>query len=178
MSKADSTFQLELELPIIKAVAEFIEVSELSSDPIKENNCTFKFDFHNKQFEIIGEIYTCVFPLKPGHIRKIKSDILKLITYEVLQNKNLNKYVVLTVNQSDLNKKDFISNESKIIPHDYDKFSLLGSKSWFNQSIQQFNIQILYFILSNQESDILTNVRTNQKAGILKTTKIKSHNEQ
>lgn len=169
MSKANSSFQQNLEHPIKKAVSDYLQL-ELNSDPIKgvTSNCTFKFDFHKLDLDIIGEIYTCSFPLKPGHIRKIKSDILKLLTYEsLLKNTVLKKYIVLTINQADVKNKEQDLTAAKIIAHHPINFSFFGKKSWLNETINQFNIQILYYVLSPEETVILNQTRSDQKNGNL-----------
>lgn len=168
MSKSNSSVQLNLETPIIQAVSEFLDNKKLSNDPIisSDNSCTFKFDFHNQELGIYGEIYTCAFPLKPGHLRKIKSDILKLITYQqISQRTDLEKYLVLTITEDNLVKKGYVNLDFKIIPNKQSEFSLFGNKSWFNLTLKQFDIKILYYVLNDEENSLLKQTRNNQKSG-------------
>jgi hypothetical protein len=168
MSLSNSILQQSLEDPIIEKIKLFLNTEELSRQTIVESTCTFKFDFYNLNESILGEIYSCGFPLKEGHKRKIKSDILKLLTYEKLKpNQNFNKYIVLTASQANVKSKDISVVPGEIIRHGSDMNSFIGSKSWLATSIEQFNIQILYFVLDEEQSNRLNIARNNQKQGMI-----------
>lgn len=168
MSLSNSIVQLGLEVPIIEKIKLFLSTDEFNTQTIVGSTCSFKFDFYNLNESILGEIYSCGFPLKEGHKRKIKSDILKLLTYEKLNpNQNFNKYIVLTVSQANVKSKNISALPGDIVPHGSGMISFIGSKSWLATSIEQFNIQVLYFVLDEEQSHKLNKARNNQKQGVI-----------
>ena len=127
------------------------------------NSPAFQVDFFNVEKKIFGEIYACSFPLKSGHIRKIKSDILKLLSIEKLFGESIHKYLILTVfDEKEAQRSEiFYSHE-----FNNEQFNKLGIKSWFNKAIEIFEIKVFYYNLSFDQYTILTNTRIKQKLGM------------
>lgn len=164
---SDSAAQRTLEETIIIALKGFQSVKDILGDTNFENRTfiyekndlkvSFQFDFFNESRDIFGEIYACKFPLKSGHVRKIKGDVLKLLTIEKLLGKTLNKFIVLTVESQSEGLEPGIYTSTEI-----SKFG----KSWFTTSLEQFGVQLLYFVMSTDDSKLLNDARTLQAKGM------------
>ena len=131
---------------------------------------SYQLDIFDKEQGVIGEIFTSL-SNKPGQQRKIKSDILKLITIEKAfinsGEKNLKKILIFTISQDELNKHG-INQTSKFISLEALKNSNYKDKisgTWLYQTIELFNIHIYYYILDDNEEKDLSEVVTNQKKG-------------
>lgn len=167
---SNSEVQKKMEGSIISAFKEQLEKPniELSINKITKGHYSFHFDFHDIKSGIIGEIYSCAFPLKPGHIRKIKSDILKMITYEKLETKPLEKYMILSVSSDYLRDKFKIEVDKQMqgsILRNGD-LAILGNSSWLIASFETFKIQVLYYVLTPEQESTLTLTRSNQSKGM------------
>ena len=158
---SNSKFQLDLENEILDAISIHIG-TVLINKPVTFENVSFHFDFTNSDLSIIGEIYSCSFPLKPGHQRKIKSDILKMISYEKLVGEK-QKYLVLTISRE--NTGNIIIPDSRIVS-DKNGASIFGEKSWFSKTLKVFDIKVMYYVLSEVEKAQLDDTRSKQKKGI------------
>ena len=166
--KSSSIEQLVFERPITSLVIKHIEqnfdasTENYGSNLVFENedkvNINFQVDFYNKEKTIFGEIYVCKFPLKSGHLRKIKGDILKLLTIEKILGEPIQKYMVLTIESALTEKQGKIQTEENL-----KKF---GNDSWFSETIKIFNINILYYTLTPDEANNLNEVRKRQKEGM------------
>jgi hypothetical protein len=158
---SNSAEQSKFESGIITKLKEKFEGIEFPTEyfePKKDRGIKFQVDFYNIEKKIFGEIYVCKFPLKSGHLRKIKGDILKLLTIEKILGDPIQKYMVLTI-ESENNKNKIL--ESK----DLEK-NLFGEKSWFSETIALFKINMLYYTLSKEEAENLKEVRKRQKEGM------------
>ena len=131
---------------------------------------SYQLDIFDEEQGIIGEIFTSL-SNKPGQQRKIKSDILKLITIEKAflnsGEKNLKKILIFTISQDELNKHG-INQTNKFISLEALKNSNYKDKisgTWLYQTIELFNIHIYYYILDDKEEKDLSEVVTNQKQG-------------
>jgi translation initiation factor IF-2 len=169
--QSSSAVQKDMEENIITALTKSLShVEKLHSAAVnsEKGNYSFHFDFHELNKNIIGEIYSCAFPLKAGHVRKIKSDILKMITYEKLAKKKMEKYMVLTVSPDYLREKCKIEVSDKMEGTILEnaEVSVLGNASWLIGSIESFNINILYYVLDKDQESKLTITRANQSKGM------------
>lgn len=167
-SLSSSDYQNAIESEILKALSLLPEYSKVSKErgKINPSNSTFQFDFANTDGKIIGEIFACQFPLKAGQARKIKADILKMLTYERLKNTSVIKkcYVVT------LSLEQAKSLEPTVKPgvflKDAEKSSMFGAKSWFRETLNIFEIRMLYYVLSPEQHADLVKTRTRQKEGM------------
>jgi hypothetical protein len=161
---SDSTTQIELEKIILEKIIEYNPInvklenqffSNALLEPLENPKLSFLIDFYNIEKRIFGEIYVCKFPLKSGHLRKIKSDILKLLTIEKIVG-DIDKYIVLTielnVNQGSIQTEDSLK-----------KFK---ENSWLSYAIKKFNIHILYYVLQPEEARKLNAIRLKQRNGM------------
>lgn len=155
---SDSEYQIFLEQNIIfpKLKKHLFKNIELRSDAYILSECSFQVDFYNVDHKIYGEIYSCKFPLKSGHLRKIKGDLLKLLTIEQMLGHTISKYLILTIEQSEQNG-EFIPES---IVHKF------GLTSWFSQAIIQFDFKIYYYVLDEIETKQLNETRHKQKEGM------------
>jgi hypothetical protein len=134
------------------------------------NKPSYLIDIFDEEQNVIGEIYSSL-SNKPGQKRKIKSDILKLITIEkafINSGKtDFKKILIFTINQGELTKNG-ITHSNKFISLDALKNSSFKDKitgTWLYQTIELFNIHIFYYILDdNEEKDLIETV-SNQKMG-------------
>ncbi len=162
--KSSSEYQSKMEEVILVELENHLKVSLLKGQK-KIEGVNFQIDFMNEESEIYGEIYVCQFPLKSGHLRKIKSDLLKLLTIEKLSlPKKIEKYIVLTISEKDRSKLDPLTQDL-VINHSIE-FNLLGKKSWIFNTICIFKFNVLYIVLSDEVSVELARVRENQKDGM------------
>lgn len=168
-SKSVSTFQSVKE----KEIREFLEREwniPLMSGGKVLSGVRFQFDVMNEQQGWYGEIYVCQFPLKSGQIRKIKSDILKLITLEkILGIAKINKRIILTISEN--HRAMMKQGLNKIlIEHDVSN-NLIGLNSWLNKAINIFDIKLFYYVMNDQQYSELSMVRAIQKEGISELSK-------
>ncbi len=191
--QSDSAMQRGMEKIIIDALKinklteiEQIEESDLSF--VKINNPEFKYiingcklekttgkssyqlDIFDEEQGVIGEIFTSL-SNKPGQQRKIKTDILKLITIEKAfinsGEKNLKKILIFTINHDELNKHG-ITQTNKFISLEALKKSNYKDKisgTWLYQTIELFNIHIYYYILDKSEIEMYNDAVGKQKQG-------------
>lgn len=162
-SKSNSIYQKEKE-GIIRELLEVELKMKLISGVKNLSGVHFQLDIMNDDRNLYGEIYVCQFPLKSGQIRKIKSDLLKLITLEkILIKPGIQKIMVLTIGEKDRYK---ITNSSKtVLKHNQD-INLMGLNSWLNRTIEVFGIEFYYVVLNDQQYYELSMVRNLQKEGI------------
>lgn len=162
-SKSNSIYQKEKE-GIIRELLEVELKMKLTSGVKNLSGVHFQLDIMNDDRNLYGEIYVCQFPLKSGQIRKIKSDLLKLITLEkILIKPGIQKIMVLTIGEKDRYK---ITNSSKtVLKHNQD-INLMGLNSWLNRTIEVFGIEFYYVVLNDQQYYELSMVRNLQKEGI------------
>jgi hypothetical protein len=173
--KSDSLTQRTVESEIFKKLKELpsilqkIGTEQLKSDEFTIGNVKFQVDFYNETSKIFGEVYASNFPLKSGHSRKIRTDILKMITIEKLKGVEVEKYLVLTVCKKDF-KNGELFNDYSLIEHgdEIGKLNMLGKKTWFNETLRLFNIKVLYYVLSDDDNLILNVARSNQNEGMKK----------
>ncbi|WP_430403437.1 hypothetical protein [Fluviicola sp.] len=163
---SNSTFQKKQEVQIIKSFNETFSASVTAQfGVVSEGGFSFHFDFANEERTIIGEIYTCSFPLKPGQLRKVKGDILKMLTFEKMKPKKLDeleKYCILTISSQDALGKDSIGEFVK----DHQGQSMFPDKSWFRKTLDIFNIQVYYYVLDEDKRKELEEVRKMQQEGM------------
>jgi hypothetical protein len=96
--------------------------------------------------------------LKSGHLRKIKGDMLKLLTFEKIHKATINKFMVLTI-ESENDTNEILEGEA------LDK-KYFGEKSWFYETIRLFEINMLYYTLTKEEAENLDEVRQRQEEGM------------
>lgn len=163
-SKSNSLFQREKEA-IIREQLEVEWKMNLISGEKNLSGVRFQLDLMNDDKGLYGEIYVCQFPLKSGQIRKLKSDLLKLITLEKILNKpEIEKIMILTIGEEDRFKLTHTINKT-IIEHNHDN-NFIGLNSWLNKTIEVFGIKLYYFVLNDQQYYELSKVRNLQKEGI------------
>lgn len=164
---SDSALQRRLETTILSSFQEQINNAVTTHfGKTTLPSCTFHFDFANEKRTMIGEIYTCRFPLLSGQLRKVKADILKMITYEQLSKTKLDKYYLLTINHSDLKDKE-IHIEPGTFLSEHDGFSMFSAKSWFAGTLKQFDIKVLYYLLDNTTFESLQSTIDKQRKGMI-----------
>lgn len=171
--KSDSLTQRNVEDEIFKKLEKFPKIQEklgskeLKKDEFPIGSVKFQVDFYNEECGIFGEIYASNFPLKSGHSRKIRTDILKMITIEKLKKVDVEKYLVLTVHKKDFKNGELFKDYS-LIEHgdEIGKLNMLGKKTWFNETLRLFNIKVLYYVLSEKDFAILNVARSNQNEGM------------
>jgi hypothetical protein len=155
-SKYQGGLKKEVILPILqKQIFNQIEFLSNTYAP-HPKGCGFQIDFYNLEHKIFGEIYSCKFPLKSGHLRKIKGDLLKLLIIEKTLGYPIEKYMVLTVEQAE--------NQGEIVSEIVLK--KFGDKSWFSETLKLFDFQIYYYVLKDSEAKLLNETRTKQKEGM------------
>lgn len=160
---SNSTFQKEQEAQIIRSFKKTFSVSVTAQfGVVSEDGFSFHFDFANEERTTIGEIYTCSFPLKPGQLRKVKGDILKMLTFGKMRQKELEKYYILTISSQDALGKDRIGDFVK----DHQGQSMFPDKSWFRRTLDIFNIHVYYYVLDEDKRKELEKVRKMQQEGM------------
>ncbi len=118
----------------------------LSSDKITINNTDLKIqiDGIDKEKRVICEVYAHYGDLKPGHLRKINNDILKMLLFEKLNSGKWEKYICV---------------------HESVEKRLKG-KSWLSEVIKVFGFKIHPFQLTEKDRLLLLNAQKDQADGI------------
>lgn len=171
-NKSSSKFQQEIELIIAKQFVCSVLKLKTEQEAFGKTTLINKADAKSPKVQldiyidakeaIIGEVYVTELPFNSGRRRKFQSDILKLITIEKARKKAHKKYVILTISESkDFKASEFVkhSDENCFIPND----------SWINLAIKEFDINLLYYVLSKDYMNQLNGVRINQTQGMMNT---------
>ncbi|MFP5041672.1 hypothetical protein [Parasediminibacterium sp. JCM 36343] len=137
---SDSTEQTVIESIVRTQLTEKLGI-EFITGIIELEGISFQVDFYDETKFVYGEIFARVGELKSGQKRKICMDILKLLTIEKLLGKPIKKYIVFT--------------DKKI----EEKFK---SKTWYSKSILCFDLQIICINLTQEQQDLLKEVRKRQ----------------
>jgi hypothetical protein len=154
----DSLFQREIEAKIIqtleskeiygtndKVYAEKVPIGKTTTKVHFVNYS--KVDFVDYSKKIFCEIYTCGPKLIGAQKFKVRNDILKLIAIEKTIAKPIEKIIILTVFENDV-ENDFLEVEAQIKKHSK---SLFGEKTWLQSVIQLFEIKILFYSLDAED---------------------------
>jgi hypothetical protein len=146
-----------------------LKINGINLDGLRSGNpdakgTKFQVDFFIPN-RLLGEIYTCKSKLLPGQRKKIYSDILKMLTIEkIWGNPSVPKVIVLVLSQNEFTKQN-IPNE-KFISKDHEEFNILnnlGKNTWIQKTIELFGIQIHYYLLNSERSQMLEIQQANQK---------------
>ncbi|HQI04749.1 MAG TPA: hypothetical protein PL195_05770 [bacterium] len=135
-----SDVQTKLELEIAKRLGlekeeQFIGDIKLIFDGVKKKN---------EEVTEIYEIYCGIEKLKSAQKQKIANDLLKMLLFEKLKNKEFEKKIVVV----DENIKDFLSKEKH--------------KTWLNQVIDGFNVKIELYKISYEQRKEIKEAKKNQ----------------
>jgi len=136
----DSNVQRQIE----KIVFDHITIQlgmQFESGVLNVNDSGFQVDFFNKEEKIYGEIYAGIDSLKPGQIRKVGMDILKLLTIEKMIGEQIKKYVAF------------------VDPTIERKFK---SSSWYSKSLDIFEIEIITITLTQDQITLIRDTKKNQ----------------
>lgn len=165
----DSLFQRDIEAKIIlrlESKGKYGTKDKEFSAHVPLGETTSNVDFVNGSHNIFCEIYTCGPKLKSSQKFKVRNDILKLIAIEKTLARAIEKLMIVTVFEKDV-ENDFLEDESQITKHSE---SLFGKKTWLQSVIKLFDIKILFYSLESSEYEELLLNKENQAKGNIKKT--------
>ena len=140
-----------------------IELNQIMSGSPEANGTKFQVDFFIPN-KLLGEVYTCKSKLLPGQRKKIYSDILKMLTIEKIWGTPVQKVIVMVISRNEFTDQNIPIE--KLISKDQVEFKTLnnlGVNSWIQRTIELFGIQIHYYLLDSEHSQILEIQQANQK---------------
>lgn len=108
----------------------------------EENNIRICPDFYSEEQRIIGEIHTHLGRLKPAQLHKIEGDILKLLLFEKIQKNGVYRKIIAVCSMQE--------------------YEQLQGKSFVAEAIRQFDIQLEYIPLNDEQTTLLKNAMENQ----------------
>lgn len=177
---SDSKTQRDKEGEIIKEVFKtFYPDENLSVDNNQEKSFNIsesdkikmQFDLFLSEQKVIGEVYVTELPLNPGRKRKVMTDLLKMITFERFkQNEStvsFQKLYFLTITEEQASKFDESTENKTFIKHSREH-SLIGKDSWINVTLEEFGIELYYYVITNDFLNVLNSTRKKQTEGMKK----------
>lgn len=95
---SDSTPQLEAEVEMLELYAQKENLRDFGPKKMIFDGCSVEIDGYSREAEIACEIFAHIGELKPGQVRKIALDALKLIYLERKLGKKIKKILIFADN--------------------------------------------------------------------------------
>lgn len=105
---------------------------------------TIEFDGISDDGNKIYEIYCGIETLKPGQFKKIAADILKMIFFEKLSGRKIEKHIIVV----DKRIMDLLDSKK--------------NRNWVSKVIEIYEIKLIYHELNNEQSEKLKNAKMRQ----------------
>lgn len=98
--ESDSSVQRGLEIEIFEEFKKELGNADIQHNdkliPLKKNpKVKINPDFYSEEHRIIGEIHAHLGKLKPAQVRKVATDVLKMLLFEKDYGKKFEKYIVV-----------------------------------------------------------------------------------
>ena len=144
--ESDSSVQQELEGAILQKFLEKNNITGIESNnnllPLTNNpKVKIKPDFYSEEQHIIGEIHAHLGKLKPAQVRKVATDVLKMLMFEKDYGEEFTKYIVVC---------------------DEEEEKQLKGDSYLAEAITQYKIKVDCVDLSEKEKEKLEEAMKSQ----------------